>query len=308
MPESIILDEAKGATWVHIDASDPEDLHWLLNDADLAEDAKSLLQLPRKLSRRDHLDEGLIVVLCGIDPNQPLERDRVPSIAFLARHNQAITVIAADANSNANGILDVRTQLKTGTELRTPLQLLAALVVAYLIRLEPLIVGLSEETDDLEEQVLTPGSVQPIDALDAVRRKIFRIRRYLVAMQNVLRLIVTDPTVQTKTEDSEALTVAVDFVARYLESLMDCQGRSLLLHDKIESQLSHDMAGATYKLTIIATVFLPLTFVTGLLGMNVSGIPESHDPRGFWIVVGILVAIALVAWGGLLWKKRTLAR
>ncbi len=63
------------------------------------------------------------------------------------------------------------------------------------------------------------------------------------------------------------------------------------------------MARATYNLTIVATVFLPLTFVTGLLGMNVAGIPESHTPAGFWIVVGALIVLATASWGWLRWKK-----
>jgi len=46
----------------------------------------------------------------------------------------------------------------------------------------------------------------------------------------------------------------------------------------------------------VATVFLPLTFVTGLLGMNVAGIPADHNPTGFWFVSGLLLGIGILSW------------
>jgi zinc transporter len=50
-------------------------------------------------------------------------------------------------------------------------------------------------------------------------------------------------------------------------------------------------------ISVVALVFLPLTFLTGLLGMNVSGIPFAHEPWAFGAVVGVSIAIAIgVAW------------
>jgi len=51
-------------------------------------------------------------------------------------------------------------------------------------------------------------------------------------------------------------------------------------------------------ISILAFIFLPLTFITGLLGMNVEGIPYAHDPWAFWGVVIFCVAlgIAVLAW------------
>lgn len=48
---------------------------------------------------------------------------------------------------------------------------------------------------------------------------------------------------------------------------------------------------ATYMLTIVAGIFLPLSFITGLLGINVGGMPGMEHPLAFWIVVGICTAI-----------------
>jgi zinc transporter len=50
-------------------------------------------------------------------------------------------------------------------------------------------------------------------------------------------------------------------------------------------------------------VFLPLTFITGLLGINVAGIPDAHDPLAFWLVCGCLFAVAALAVFVIRWRR-----
>jgi len=85
-------------------------------------------------------------------------------------------------------------------------------------------------------------------------------------------------------------------VTRYLASLEDCRARIQMFEDHIDAQRATTMTRASLNLTIVATVFLPLTFMSGLLGMNVAGIPEEHNPWGFWIVSALSILIALLAW------------
>jgi len=58
-----------------------------------------------------------------------------------------------------------------------------------------------------------------------------------------------------------------------------------------------------YVLSIIAAVFLPLTLVSGMLGMNVGGVPASDEPLGFWVVSVVLVLMALLVLLGLRAKR-----
>ena len=72
--------------------------------------------------------------------------------------------------------------------------------------------------------------------------------------------------------------------------------RASALQGQIRDQLSDSLNTATYRFTWVATVFLPLSFLTGLLGINVAGIPGDHDPLAFWLVCGVLCVVA-AAWG-----------
>jgi zinc transporter len=241
-----------------------------------------------------------LVTLCGFDPGPSIGGERPIPVTLLIQQRRFMTV----RWGRLMAIEEIRNQLRADAGPTTPLHFLASLVVSGTKRLEPVISSISEETDELEDGVLAADAEPPLNALDALRRRVLRTHRHLVSAQGVLRLTVADPSVPMSKDEHEALNGASELIGRYLDSLVHCRERALLLHDKIDGQLSHNMAQATYNLTIIATVFLPLTFVTGLLGMNVSGIPESHDPLGFWFVVGFLVVLAIGAWGILRWKKR----
>jgi zinc transporter len=160
----------------------------------------------------------------------------------------------------------------------------------------------------MEASVLEENVESRSEDLNALRREVFRVRRYVSPFQNILKLIISDPMINTSDEECRALEGAAELLNRYLNALEDCRERTALLQDLVEARVSQTMARATYNLTIIATVFLPLTFVTGLLGMNVAGIPEEHAPWGFWVVVGVLVLLAIGSWAWLRWNKWLIQR
>jgi zinc transporter len=67
-----------------------------------------------------------------------------------------------------------------------------------------------------------------------------------------------------------------------------------VLQDELRARALARSEAVSYKLTMVAGIFLPLTFLTGLLGINVGGMPGVDDWRAFWIVV-VLCVVLLVA-------------
>lgn len=179
----------------------------------------------------------------------------------------------------------------------------ARLAIRYAETLESSILQISAETDDLEDRVLAEGDDPPLGALNVLRYQAFQVRRQLVPLRNLLNFIAADPSLQIDSDESNILSAASEQVVHYLEGLDDCRERAQLLHDQIEGQFAATMTRVSYNLTIVATVFLPLSFITGLLGMNVGGMPEEHNPWGFWLVCVSLMAIAVFSWSVLRWRK-----
>jgi len=287
-------------TWVDVDTSDAEGRSWLLTQGSLSERVKSLLLEPKKVIRRENLEHGLFVSFCSINPTRKAENGDLIWVGLLIEHDRVITA----RSGTVMVIEEVRKDVQRGKGPESPLDFLAFLVLGIRDRLETIITELSEETDALEDRVLAKDAGNPpLEALNATRRKVFYIRRYLVQFQNVLKLIVSDPAIHISKKENRTLTGATELFGRYLDQIEDCRGRAQLLYDQIQSQLSQTMASTSYNLTIVATVFLPLTFITGLLGMNVSGIPDSHNPWGFWIVCSFLIVLAIGGWVLLRWKR-----
>jgi len=73
-----------------------------------------------------------------------------------------------------------------------------------------------------------------------------------------------------------------------LGSLSELAG---ILHAELTNNLNDELNRAAYTLSIVSAIFLPLTFVTGLMGMNVEGIPAAEHPFGFWLAALVCLAI-----------------
>ena len=72
--------------------------------------------------------------------------------------------------------------------------------------------------------------------------------------------------------------------------------------EELANQMSEEANRRMYVLSIVAAIFLPLGFFTGLLGINVGGMPGADNGWAFWVVCGICVTV--VVWEVLLFRKK----
>ena len=82
------------------------------------------------------------------------------------------------------------------------------------------------------------------------------------------------------------------------EQLEAVRERAALLHEQLTDLRAEIVDRRSLGIAIVAFIFLPLTFVTGLLGMNVTGIPFAEREWAFWGVVGFcgVIALAVLGW------------
>lgn len=81
---------------------------------------------------------------------------------------------------------------------------------------------------------------------------------------------------------------------RYIEDLDSSRERASVAQEELMSRLSENMEKRMYVLSIVSTVFLPLSFLTGLLGINVGGIPGAENKSAFLIFCLILSGIGAI--------------
>ena len=100
------------------------------------------------------------------------------------------------------------------------------------------------------------------------------------------------PDVLSETE-AQRLREEADHITRYIEDLELTREHAIVAQEELLNRVVEEQNSRMYLLSIVAAIFLPLTFVTGLLGMNVAGLPGTDNPSGFMFSVATLAALGV---------------
>ena len=147
---------------------------------------------------------------------------------------------------------------------------------------------------DLEDQVLESNSSSMRYELATLRRQAITIRRYLAPQRDALARLITEKIDWLDDGSRLRLREVSDRLIRHIEDLDVVRERAAITQEELLSRLSKQLNTRMYVLSVVAAIFLPLGFLTGLLGINVGGIPGSEYAQAFWIFVGVLIAILML--------------
>lgn len=168
---------------------------------------------------------------------------------------------------------------------------LDAVVDEYL----PIMNRLSAMVDGIEDELLNEdedASTQILDSFFHLKHELTALRRLAVPLRDVVGILMR-PTVRLVPEESRMYYDDVrDHLIRVvdmIDTMRDYLAGSLDIYTTQQTQRLNQTA---QRLTAISLIFLPLTFVTGLYGMNFENMPELHTYYGYFVVLGVLATIA----------------
>jgi zinc transporter len=140
--------------------------------------------------------------------------------------------------------------------------------------------------------------------LSATRKQAAAIRRYLAPQREALVELTRSRKILSE-EDTYSLQHQTDRIIHYVEDLDLAREQALVLQSDLQNRFAEQQNSRMYLLSIVAAIFLPLSFLTGVFGMNVAGLPGIENPHAFiYLSFAMLgVAIGLVAY---MWWKRWL--
>ncbi|CAN0584687.1 unnamed protein product, partial [Ectocarpus sp. 12 AP-2014] len=130
------------------------------------------------------------------------------------------------------------------------------------------------------------------------------LRRYIAPQREALATLVSEPPEWLDDTLRAHLRETSDRLMRYLEELDASRERGLVIKDDIANQLSEASNQTLYVLAIISAIFLPLAFLTGLLGINIGGMPGVENAYAFWIfcaIMGVCLIVELAIFRKLNW-------
>lgn len=151
---------------------------------------------------------------------------------------------------------------------------------------------LGERIELLEDELITNPSPEMMQAIHHLKREMIHLRHAVWPLREVVLGLereesqLFDPAIRLYFRDLYDHTVQV---MELVESLRDVLGEMI---DVYLSSVNNRLNAVMKVLTIIATVFMPLTFVTGVFGMNFVHIPGLHSEAVFWGVIGGMAAVA----------------
>ncbi|WP_313073088.1 magnesium/cobalt transporter CorA [Melaminivora sp.] len=160
----------------------------------------------------------------------------------------------------------------------------------------PLLDALGDELEALEDEILSDANQEARNKLHYAKRELVVMRRAWWPQREVIAALMRDdaPFIRDATrvylrDCHDHSVVIIDFVETYRE-----MASSLL--DVYLSAVSQRMNNVMKALTVVATIFLPLTFITGLYGMNFDtdsrwNMPELHWRYGYLYVLALMLGI-----------------
>lgn len=280
-----------GFIWVHIDGADEADLG-LLKGQDIPEIAASALVATETRPRCDQIEDGALVNIRGPAAAETVDSDRLVSIRMWVRHGKVISVTRRPLSATEA----VRKHMETG-KILDPGDLVAAFARAISGQLDPQVAELGDTLDDCESS-LEPRQVYKLRSTIAhIRSQAIAFRRFVAPDRDALLTIAEMRVGWLAEEDRLHIREAADRFARMTEELEAVRERAALLHEQLTDLRGEQMEARALLISMVALIFLPLTFITGLLGMNVQGIPYADEPWAFWAVVALCLLIAVLVIG-----------
>jgi zinc transporter len=278
----------EGLIWLHLDGVDPRATAWIEAETTIPAVIKSALTASETRPRSDVVGEGALLNLRGMSSAPRDDGDDLVSVRLWAEQGRCISLAyrsPASVEQVVSCFLSAR--------IKDPGDLIAAFAEANTDLLDPEVSQLGDTLDDLELRVDHTSLFQTRRKVAVVRAQAISFRRFVAPQRAALERLAIAPLSWLDETDRSHLREAADRAARISEELESVRERSALMHEEITDRRAEQMDARALLIAIVALVFLPLTFITGLLGMNVDGIPLAREPWAFWGVVAFCVVVGV---------------
>lgn len=174
--------------------------------------------------------------------------------------------------------------------------LLDAVIDAYF----PVLERYGEKMEDLEDEIIAANRPDTISRIHDIKRDLLNLRRTVWPLREVVNSLIRDANPMITEETRLYFRDCYDHVVRIIDLVENYRELAADLMDLYLSMVSNKMNEVMKVLTIIATIFIPLTFIVGVYGMNFDpdsspwNMPELRAYYGYPITMGLMLLIVVV--------------
>jgi magnesium transporter len=254
----------------------------------LVEDLEHFGQRPKL----DDYEQCLHIVYYGVEHAELVE-------VHLIVHGEMLVTLRHDDCSSLMGARKRIEGLDPTNEEHAVYRVIDSLTDSFF----PLLQQLEDEVDGLEDRVVAAGREFDIEAVVAVRRRLADLRRTVGPMRDILAgagdFVDRVPGLRSD-ETHDYYRDVYDHLLRIGDSLDSFREVLTSLHDIYLSAQSNRLNVIVYRLTVVGTIFLPITFITGFFGQNFGWLVRNVNSLGAFLSLGvgleIVAVVSLLAW------------
>ena len=304
---AISWDEAQGWTparheevlWLHLQRTTPGIESWLRHKLHLPQLTVEMLVSDMTRPRAICLGEMMVATLRDLNFNPGAEPEDMISMQLWS-DGQRLLTLRRDPQQSPN---EVRDELDHGHGPHDAGAMITRIAELMIDHLSGAVIEINGVIDRLEDNADELPMEERARQIADIRRDCLALQRHISPQHEALQQISQAAPDWFEQHDRREIAESIARLRRHIDDINISKESAVVLQDELRARAQAIGQEATYKLGVMAGVFLPLTFFTGLLGSNVAGIPMADHPWAFWVVVGICALITLLILA-IFWVRR----
>lgn len=278
--------------WLHLNYTHPKSAEWLATTPLLPNSVRDALAGDSLRPRVTRVGEGTLITLRCINGSTDERPDQLVAMRLYMDER----LIVSTRQRKVLALDDVVKDLEEGTGPTDCGSWLVDVCDALTDHASEFIEELHDRIIDLEDNLLDQ-QVPPRGILALLRKQLIVMRRYMAPQRDVYSRLASERFAWMTDDHRRRMQDISDRLGRGLDEIDACIARTGVMADEIAQVMQESLARRTYTMSLMAMVFLPSTFLTGLFGVNLGGIPGGGWQFGFSLFcIGLVVLIGGVTW------------
>jgi zinc transporter len=188
----------------------------------------------------------------------------------------------------------LRSAIRSGLRVTHPIELLAWILGQRTDFLAHIAQEMSEQVSEIEDEILGGSIKEQRVQLGRVRRFCARMRRHFSPERSAFLKLLQRRNALLDETHAELIRSEIESLSFLIDETNELYERAKLLQEELASRVAEDTGRNLYVLAILSAVFLPMTLITGIFGMNVAGLPWLHSSSGFWWVMVLIIGAGVI--------------
>jgi magnesium transporter len=256
----------------------------------LMEDIASAEQRPKL----DDYDDHLFLTVKMIRYDEKINEISAEQVSFVVAQNLILSFQEKHKEGDVFNPNRERLRLNKGKMRRMKADyLLYSLLDTIVDHYFEIMEYVGDKLEAIEQEMLTNPSPEKLKEIYKFRRELIYLRKSVWPLREVIVKLERNECSMISEAVKPFLRDVYDHTIQVIETVESTRDILSGIVDVYLSSVSNRMNSVMKVLTVISTIFMPLAFITGLYGMNFDNMPELHSENGYYVVIGVCVAVAL---------------